>query len=75
VIAVLALGEMEFAGQFEQSSVPAVVLYWPARHAVNGPPFWPVYPALATQAVLAVLAAGEVEPVEHAVKVLMPAGP
>ena len=50
------------------AALPLVVLYFPATHAVHGPPFGPVKPALQTvdtQAVPQVLPLGEVVPAGH----------
>ena len=43
-------------------AAPDPVLYLPARHAVHGPPFGPVKPALHAQSVEASLTAGEEDP-------------
>jgi hypothetical protein len=43
------------------SPLPVTCLYLPAGHASNGPPFGPLYPLLAIQAVLIELPAGEFE--------------
>ena len=44
-------------------------LYLPTPHAVQVPPFGPVYPAVQVQAPTAVLAMGEVPPTGHATQV------
>jgi hypothetical protein len=49
------------ATQSVQAADPVDVLYFPATHAVHGPPFDPVDPALQVQFVKAALRAGEVE--------------
>lgn len=55
-----------------QIAEPIAVLYVPARHAVQGPPFGPVKPRLHVQAAIAMLAAGELEAVGHAAQVAFP---
>jgi hypothetical protein len=49
------------AVQFEQVAFPVNTLYFPATHAVHGPAFGPVNPALQVQLVKAALPAGELE--------------
>jgi hypothetical protein len=44
-----------------QAADPVDVLYFPATHAVHGPPFGPVDPMLQVQLVKAALPAGETE--------------
>jgi hypothetical protein len=51
----------QFAGQAVHAAVPVDALYLPASHAVHGPPFGPVAPALQVQFVKAALPAGELE--------------
>jgi uncharacterized protein (DUF952 family) len=58
---VLALNELENAGQFEHTALPFWGLYVAAPHGVHVPPFSPVYPALQVQAVRAVLAFNELD--------------
>ena len=61
---VLADGEFVCGdGQSEHVASPVVGLYFPATHGAITPPFGPVYPALAVQAVTAVLVGGEFDPV------------
>lgn len=55
--------------QFEQAVVPLTFLNLPAMHAVHVPPFAPVNPTLQVQAVMAVLATGEVAFEGHFVQV------
>ena len=47
--------------QFEQASLPVKSLYVPFKHCTHVPPSGPVDPVLQTQAVTAVLPAGELE--------------
>jgi len=61
VMAVLPAGESEFAGQSTQPEFPVPDLYVPPKHCVHVPPSGPFDPALHTQAVTAVLPAGELE--------------
>jgi hypothetical protein len=49
------------AAQSEQVAAPLNTLYFPAAHAVHGPPSGPVDPALQVQSVEAALPAGELE--------------
>ena len=49
-----------------------MVLYVPARHAVQGLPLVPVKPRLHVQAAIAMLETGDVEPVGHTVQVVFP---
>ena len=55
---------------------PVSALYVPCVHSCISPcalpPFGPVYPAVATQAVFAVLACGEVEPTGQLVQGILP---
>jgi len=51
----------QFAGQAVHAADPVDALYLPASHAVHGPPFGPVAPALQLQFVKASLPAGELE--------------
>jgi hypothetical protein len=56
----------EFVGHAEHAAEPVPLNEW-AKHAVKGPPSGPVYPAFATQAVLAALPVPEfVGQAEHA---------
>jgi hypothetical protein len=49
-LSVCAVNEcFEFAGQDSHAAVPDAVLYVLMVHAVHGPPFDPVYPALQVQ--------------------------
>ena len=50
-----------------QAADPVDVLYFPATHAVHGPPSGPVDPALQVQLVKAALPAGELESAGQAV--------
>jgi hypothetical protein len=51
----------QFAGQAVHAAVPIDALYLPASHAMHGPPFGPVAPALQVQFVKAALPPGELE--------------
>jgi hypothetical protein len=46
------------------ASVPLVVLYLPAKHAAQEPPFGPVYPAAHSQLASAELPAGDTAKVD-----------
>jgi hypothetical protein len=48
-------------GQLLHVNVPVDALYFPATHAVHGPPSGPVKPRLQVQAVRATLVLGELE--------------
>ena len=70
VVATVAPTVVEYvpAPQSVQTALPVAILYFPATHAVHGPPLGPVYPALQAgliQAALDVLAIGEVVPAGH----------
>jgi hypothetical protein len=56
----LPAGEVLDTGHTVHGIDPATFLYFPASHAVHVPPLAPVYPALQTHAVRAVLLVGEV---------------
>jgi hypothetical protein len=58
--------------QLVHATAPTVVLYFPTSHAEQGPPSGPVKPALQTQAVIALLPAGEVLDAGQAEHVLVP---
>jgi hypothetical protein len=69
------VAEYVATAQSVQSALPVALLYFPATHAVHGPPFGPVYPALQSvtiHAALDVLAMGEVVPAGHAVHSAVP---
>ena len=71
VVATVAPAVVEYvpAEHSVQTALPVAVLYLPATQAVHVPPSGPVYPALQAglkQAVLDVLAWGEVKPAGHA---------
>ena len=51
----------QFAGHVVHAADPVDALYLPASHAVHGPPFGPVAPAMQVQFVKAALPAGELE--------------
>ncbi len=55
--------EYMFTPQLVHARVPVVILYFPAAHAVHGPPVGPVKPALQStiQAALDELATGEIK--------------
>jgi hypothetical protein len=53
---------------------PVTVLYCPAGHAVQGPPFTPVYPALQTQLLSNPLEAGAREFTGHRLQFALPSG-
>jgi hypothetical protein len=63
VLTELVEGEEKPAPQSVHAPVPVVSLYFPATHAANGPPFGPVYPAMAKHAPTSALFAGELDPV------------
>ena len=63
------------AEQFvHESPEPVTVLYCPAGHAVQGPPFGPVYPASHTQLLSNPLAAGAREFAGHRLQFALPSG-
>jgi len=53
--------EEEYDGQSEQIPGPKPALYWFVLQFVHEPPFSPVYPALHSQAVFAILPGAENE--------------
>jgi hypothetical protein len=62
------LAEYVPAAQSTHAALPALVLYFPATHATQGPPSGPVNPALQavdTHALMFELPLGEVVPVGH----------
>jgi hypothetical protein len=58
--------------QSVHASGPAAGLNFPAEHGVNEPLPCPLYPALATQAAIAVLEAGEIELVGQLAQTVTP---
>ena len=50
-------GDVELAGHAVHALAPGASLYFPASHAVHGPPLGPVYPVLHSQSSRASLAA------------------
>jgi len=71
VFELLAPATPEYApaGQAIHALEPAIVLYWPAAHAVQTPPSGPVYPALQEQSAIAELDAAAFAFAGHALHV------
>jgi hypothetical protein len=63
------------APQSVHAALPLLVLYFPATHAVHGPPFGPVEPALHVQEETAELASGELELPGHVMHVVETTAP
>jgi hypothetical protein len=63
------------AAQSVHASGPISSLYFPVAHSKHSPPFCPVYPAIHSQLVAALLPRGETELVGHVWQVLAPEAP
>ena len=69
-----AVPEYAPALQLTHALDPVTVLYCPAGHAVQAPPFGPVYPASHTQLLSNPLAAGAREFAGHRLQFALPSG-
>jgi hypothetical protein len=74
--AELAPATPEYAptAQLIHALAPATLEYVPAMHAVQGPPFGPMYPALQTQLLSNPLEAGAREFTGHRLQFALPSG-
>jgi hypothetical protein len=75
-VALVAATEVEYApaGQLIQAPEPDTVLYWPAAHGEQRPPFGPVYPALHVQSVCDPLLGPANEFAGHKLQLGLPSG-
>ena len=71
VAGVLAPSAAEYVStpQSVHATLPLLVLYLPATHAAQTPPFAPVYPMLHVHATITELEAGESESTGHVIQV------